>query len=336
MKTKNYVSIKIANLLIKGLACAALVVAAETAQAVCSMAQKESLLQDSKDLLAKVTETNQSTGGFIKASYNSNSQASESSVDSKFHKVDRSHPYFKDFNGVGLITIDKFSPDTTRSWGSAVLIGSCYILTNKHVVDGLLKTKNRSLKTGEKFNFSVGQGESCDNQQPFSASNQAVELVDYGRDLEDQSQDNVRNDWALLKLSKPVSNVNPVRVGSLVIRSKKLFQAGYPKTEILEGQKINFSNLVGNAVEIQTRYPDGAIDTNDGKYHPGLSGGAAFQNKSIDGKPSAFLAGLHVGIGNETGQTTGLILSASSIQGQINKSGVVQWEDVVAAKDRCD
>lgn len=328
MKVKNYVS-QVSNRVTPLILTVLLgLIASETLHADTCSLKKNDLLVDSKALMEKVmSESTTKDDGFQKVSY---SPSKQNVLDHKFHNIDRTRPYFDDMNGIGIITGSTFS-NKPQTYGSATLISSCYVLTNKHVVKGLLSEKGRNLKTGESFNFSVGQTKNCTSENHFEAMNQEVTLVDHG--LDETSGNIIQNDWAILKLKKPIKNVKPVSLGSAYFKNDQmLVRAGYPY-QVVKGTGT-FANLSGQYLQNE-EFSAGIGIASDKVSRPGMSGGPAFYTKFVDGIPKAYFAGITVGT-VESGKTA--ILPMLTLKAGIKESGKYTWSEITKQTDTetCD
>jgi hypothetical protein len=333
MKNRNYVSQKSKKTSALIFSMLLAIVVAESAQAdVCNLKKQNAVFADSKALMAKVltevADSNQA-GGFQKVSYAPNKQ---NVLDHKFHNIDRTLPYFSDMNGVGILTGDEFA-NIPQGYGSATLIGSCYVLTNRHVVKGILSQKGLPLKLGETFNFSVGQQKNCDSKDQFSAMNQQVTLVDNGNDSEHENS--IQADWAILKLQHPIKGVKPVNVDSLYTDEKQmLVRTGFPYEQVkANGNTYEF--LSAQYVQSQEFTSGGSAVMSDNISREGISGGAIFYNKFSNGTAKSYLAGISVGI-DQNGN--GAYMPILHIKSLIKESGKLKWSKIVSQTDgdSCD
>lgn len=213
-------------------------------------------------------------------------------LDHKFHKIDRSLPGFDQLNSVGIITGKPFS-NSIQSYGSAVLISPCHVLTNRHVVAEAASGRGESLRIGTNVYFSVGQQKSCDSKQQFGAQNLVGSVVDYGIN---ESND---HDWAIVKL-KTKASVSPAELSGAPLTVGRLgVMAGYPHSEIKD--QFGFEYLRAQYVKAINAKVTGLVGVSDTTFRPGLSGGGNFVLDSVDGSTlEAKLVGISVSAGGNT------------------------------------
>lgn len=360
MKTSGYLYIR--NLFLFGViagmqltACLTPCMAQQiTSSNPCSVESQRALRNDSDALIKKIEW--EANGQNIQNKEEREayfSRAQEEVLDHRFHIVDRTLPYFETMNGIGIITGDRFS-NKPRTYGSATLIGSCYVITNKHVISGLLRERGQILKPGESFYFSVGQKKECKNSDSFEAMNQIVTLIDYGP-VSGKGDGIIVDDWAILKLRKPINSVNPVSHGSAYFMSDQMLVRGGFPYEKLE-PTTDFSILFGQYVQ-NIKFSSGVGIASDKISRPGTSGGGLFYTKQINGIPNLYFAGIAVGMVDDhdlysKDERVGITENADNtlenihmayipvlnIKTAIKKSGRLSWAEIVKKDnlDSCD
>ncbi len=338
MNTTNYVT--------KILLTLATTLGAWNASAVCSANANGELFAESKALINKLTDLEKQdvsaseNGKFIKAAYH---PETATALDHKFHKIDTTLPYFQDLSGVGVLTNTAYknSLSNLKGYGSATLIGSCYILTNRHVVETSFNGAVTAPKKGQKFFYSAGKNSNCNSKDHFLVQDQEAQVVTFGNPNSEGY--GVAQDWALLKLSKPVTDkVRKVKIEDTPSISKGMLmlESGFPADEILASAdpENQFSQLHSEIVKIEHRKLTGTAVTSDSKVHHGISGGAATYNVYSNGYPTPYLGGINAGNRGEGAPTE--IIATTRIREDLKSQGFSEqdWKKITEEHNResCD
>jgi hypothetical protein len=344
MKNTNYVTSKLANK--TALLAVILLAATATQSAFGACPPRDDLKADSIAILQKIAQdegmpaeddADAPSASAQPVAYN---PGKVEMLDHKFHKLDTTAPYLKQLNGVGILTAVPFNNklEDTRAYGSATLIGSCYVLTNKHVVKGTAEDFGKTFQIGDKYFYSAGQ-KKCDSKNSFLVQDQEATLVTYGA----QGEPNVKSptfDWALLKLKKPVGNgLNPAKIERkpLVTDEQYLVRAGFPYDEIynkMDGY-AGVQTLRGQIVQVTSKDGlAGIVTTSDPDPKPGSSGGSLSYKVMTKVGPQAYLGGITVGMDQ---QDRSNFLMIKEIKRQLQRSGA-NWEKITEVHNRetCD
>ena len=235
----------------------------------------------------------------------------------------------KDFDSSGVISDYRYENEskTYYNYGTAVLLSSCHVITNRHVVTN---KGTRKVSAGHQMFFNVGQA-SCNSQNHFREQNRSARLVAMG-----SYEKKIVNDWAILKLDQP-SQVQfvPKMTDKATMRGERLVMVGYPgdtadRDRDEAGKSIGFTRPRALFMLAEKNY-GGAIDTNfsnDGHSTEGGSSGSGVVRIGRDvvtQKPVLLLKGIQQGEGQYLG------FSAISEEMEISKPGL--WAEIMKARE---
>jgi len=272
LKLKNYTSTKKSKIiLILLFASTFLFLQSVQAENKCKPEMLAELKKESEQIKAKIKANN------------------PNDVDLKFYKTDRTDPFLQQFNAVGGLTSGPMGE--TKGFGSAILFDKCFVLTNKHVLWSNLQKINQKLKIGSVQYFHIGQASTCSLEDPMAIENVKATVVDFGG-----NDDFPLEDWAVLKLEKPITAIDPVKTyRGRVQENQAFFRAGYPGA-ILKSDDFGASAVRVQQVRSEQVADDGLLITSDTELRKGLSGSGIFYLSSAENKkPYLYIYAIHVG-----------------------------------------
>ena len=213
----------------------------------------------------------------------------ETIYDNQELKVDRSNPFLKQVNSVGVVT--NGSATDPKSYGTAVLVSPCHVLINAHAI------ANNSIKNGQApILISLGQN-SCDSKDAFAHQDITGKVIASGNAADPAS------DYAIVRIPK-VSDIDPALISiEYLNRNKVLMTVGFPYKATLS-QKTGFRYPTANFSKTNGINPDGTFRILNTTDSAGGSGSGVFVLDDDNGRPQVVLAGIHrsqEGIGLQTG-----------------------------------
>jgi hypothetical protein len=240
-------------------------------------------------------------GGFQKVSL---TEMPDGGSKNEFHTVDANEATLKPFNTDGIITVGKFNGKRIGH-GSATLISPCHVLTNRHVVKfltynakGLTSEQDQRVDRPDLFaknapvNFSYGQPKECKPGQQFLEQNLS------GKTLEVGSSTQVHDDWAIVKLDRPVSSDTQIpdfnTSGAIGINTR-IVMSGFPGN--LMDDEMGFNSVRVRQGKVYSMSPYGVSKIYDTQLNRGNSGGTVRGYKDNRGAVIPTVYGINVGSG---------------------------------------
>ena len=233
----------------------------------------------------------------------------ETIYDNQELKVDRSNPFLKQVNSVGVVT--NGSAEDPKSYGTAVLISPCHVLINAHAI------VNDSIKNGQApILISLGQN-SCDSKDAFTHQDIKGKVIASG------NADEPSSDYAIVRVPK-VSDIEPALISTEYLnRSNSLMTVGFPFKATFS-QKTGFRYPTANFSRANGINPDGTFEILNTTDSAGGSGSGVFTMDEDKGRPQVVLAGIHRG-------QEGVGLQTAAILGHLKANNVKTYKELAAA-----
>ncbi len=202
-------------------------------------------------------------------------------------KVDRTDPFLKQVNAVGVI---KAQPNSVNH-ATAILISPCHILVNAHAVTNL-----KAKKSLEYVYISIGQS-SCDSPKEFDYQDIDGKVIAIGDISEDETKISDSYDYAIVKLPRDIQNIEiPIISVVRIYATASLVKVGFPENST-SLQKTGLRYPTANFVK-QTRFhKNGTFTYSNNTKQEGSSGSGVFVlDRTDDGIRQVVLSGIHVGL----------------------------------------
>ena len=219
------------------------------------------------------------------------SDATSSSVnkiyDNQQLKVDRTDPFLKQVNGVGVI---KAQPNGS-SHATAILISPCHVLVNAHAVTNLQAKKSLDF-----VYISLGQSR-CNLPNEFEYLDIHGKVIAMGNRSEDETQIPDLNDYAIVKLPIDLTSIELPFISEEGIRASDSFiKIGFPENSTVL-QKTGYRYPAANFVKLTAFNRDGTFGYSNNLTQQGSSGSGVFAlDRNSDGSRQLVLSGIHVGL----------------------------------------
>ena len=216
----------------------------------------------------------------------------EAIYDEQELKVDRSNPFLKQVNSVGVVT--NGPAEAPISYGTAVLISPCHVLINAHAI------VNDSIKNGQApILISLGQN-SCESKDAFTHQDIKGKVIASGNAADRSS------DYAIVRIPK-VSDIEPALISTEYLNfSDSLMTVGFPYRSTLS-QKTGFRYPIANFNRITGIGIDGTFISSNTRSAPGASGSGVFVLDEDNGRPAVIMAGIHRSEGGGGLQTAAIL-----------------------------
>jgi len=257
----------------------------DASASVCGKADVITSLQSLKDQIVKEL----STPKIVKVSL------SNESSNRNFYKIDRNQTDMKIFNADGVITANPFSAKS-QAIGSAVLISPCHVLTNRHVVKFFAEKAGASVESDSVKNlkvfFSAGQPKSCNTEQAFLDENVS------GKPMEVGKTDAHNDDWAVVKLDRPITaeiEVPDFSRTSSIPEGYDVIKSGYPLGQM--NDDVGFASVRLQHDRVVRKGSLGITELANKSFNGGLSGGSIRMYKLESGKVYPKIYGINIGGG---------------------------------------
>lgn len=202
-------------------------------------------------------------------------------------KVDRTDPFLKQVNAVGVI---KPFPNSNNH-ATAILISPCHVLVNSHAISNSQAKKSATL-----VYISLGQN-SCDSPSEFAYSNISGKVISMGDRSETEQAINPANDYAIVKISQPIYDVLlPFIDEDSINANDTLMSVGFPKNATRDSS-TGLRYPTANFVKPTYFNVDGTFRSSTNVTEEGSSGSGLFiLDKNSNESRQLVLAGIHVAL----------------------------------------
>ena len=217
-------------------------------------------------------------------------------------KVDRSDPFLKQVNAVGVITDAPLGAQ--KGYATAVLISPCHVLVNAHAVE------NADAKQGKApVYISLGQN-TCNLENEFAHQNMPGIVIAIGDDVLDSESISSSRDYAVVKVPQVSDIIAPDVSIEFISIADSLATVGFPyshtytKKTGLRYPTLNFTRKIAVGI-------DGTFKVLNKDKLPGASGSGMFVlDKNGQGYAQMVLGGIFVGHRKDESGDTGLFTAA--------------------------
>lgn len=236
-------------------------------------------------------------------------------------KVDRSDPFLKQVNAVGVITDAPLG--TQEGYATAVLISPCHVLVNAHGV------MNKDAKQGKApVYISLGQN-TCDSKNEFAHQDMPGKVIAIGDQTQDPDSISDSKDYAIVRIQQISDIETPVVSTDFISINDSLATVGFPYSSTYS-QKTGLRYPTLNFTRKTSVELDGTFKVLNKEKTPGASGAGMFiLDKDEKGDAQMVLGGILVG--HRKDGTGGTGLQTAAIIQHLKATNIKAYNEVKVA-----